>query len=76
MSKTFVRVDCRKSRDGTEKPSVIYWPDGRNWKIKRVLHETVLEGADFEGIRYTILIGSAEKFIYRNGEGWFVVPSS
>ena len=76
MSKTFVRVDCRKSRDGTEKPSVIYWPDGRNWKIKRVLHETVLEGADFEGIRYTILIGRAEKFIYRNGEGWFVVPSS
>ena len=76
MNKTFVKVDCRKSRDGTEKPSVIYWPDGRNWKIKRVLHETVLEGADFEGIRYTILIGSAEKFIYRNGEGWFVVPSS
>lgn len=76
MSKTFVRVDCRKSRDGTEKPSVIYWPDGRNWKIKRVLHETVLEGTDFEGIRYTILIGSAEKFIYRNSEGWFVVPSS
>ena len=76
MNKTFVNVDCRKSRDGTEKPSVIHWPDGRNWKIKRVLHETVLEGADFEGIRYTILIGSAEKFIYRNGEGWFVVPSS
>ena len=69
-------MDCRKSRDGTEKPSVIYWPDGRNWMIKRVLHETVLEVADFEGIRYTILIGSAEKFIYRNGEGWFVVPSS
>ena len=76
MSKTFVRVDCRKSRDGTEKPSVIYWPDGRNWKIKRVLHETVLEGEEIEGIRYTILIGSAEKYIYRNSEGWFVVPSS
>ena len=69
-------MDCIRSRDGTEKPSVIYWPDGRNWKIQRVLHETVLEGAYFEGIRYTILIGSAEKFIYRNGEGWFVVPSS
>ena len=76
MSKMFVKVDCRKSRAGTEKPSVIYWPDGRNWKIKRVLHETVLEGTDFEGIRYTILIGSAEKYIYRNSEGWFVVPPS
>ncbi len=76
MKRTYVKVDCRKSRDGTEKPSVIYWPDGRNWKIKRVLHETVLEGEEIEGIRYTILIGSAEKYIYRNSEGWFVVPSS
>ena len=76
MNRTYVRVDCRRSRDGNEKPSVIYWPDGRNWKIKRVLHETVLEGEDIEGIRYTILIGSAEKYIYRNSEGWFVVPSS
>ena len=75
MNKTFVKVDCRKSRDGTDKPSVIYWPDGRSWRIKRVLHQTVMED-NSEGIRYTILIGSAEKYIYRNNEGWFVVPPS
>ena len=76
MKKAYVTVDCIRSRDGTEKPSVIYWPDGRFWKIDRVLYASEQKDQDFEGIRYTILIGSAEKFIYRNGEGWFVVPSS
>ncbi len=76
MNKAYVTVDCKKSRDGTEKPSVIYWPDGRHWKISRVLHQTVLESGELEGIRYTILIGGAEKYIYRDGAGWYVVPPS
>ena len=74
MNKTFVRVDCGRSRDGTEKPSVIYWPDGRSWKIDRVLYATGPAGHEYEGIRYTVIIGGAEKYIYRNDEGWYVIP--
>jgi hypothetical protein len=29
---------------------------------------------EFEGIRYTVLIGSAEKYIYRIGTKWYVHP--
>ena len=31
-------------------------------------------GDEFEGIRYTVLIGSAEKYIYRTGNRWYVEP--
>ena len=75
MNKTFVAVDCKRSRDGTEKPSVIHWPDGRSWNIRKVLHTSQPTDAELEGIRYTILIGSAEKYIYRCDAGWYVVPS-
>ena len=74
MNKTYVAVDCVRSRDGTEKPSVIYWPDGHFWKIDRVLYASEPNGHEFEGIRYTILIGSAEKYIYRDDAGWYVIP--
>ncbi len=76
MKKAYVRVDLKKSSDGTEKPSVIYWPDGRYWKIGRILHETFLDDTELEGIRYTILIGGAEKYIYRDDAGWYVISPS
>ena len=74
MKKTFVTVACKKARDGTEKPSVIYWPDGRFWMIDRVLYASEQKDNDFEGIRYTVIIGGAEKYIYRNDRGWYVIP--
>ena len=76
VNTTYITVDCKRSRDGTEKPSILYWPDGRSWKIKKVLHTTLPKDNEFEGIRYTVLIGSAEKYIYRDNAGWYVVPSS
>lgn len=75
MKKAYVTVDCIRSRDGTEKPSVIYWPDGRFWKIDRVLYASEQKDQDFEGIRYTVIIGDAEKYIYRNDIGWYVIPT-
>ena len=29
---------------------------------------------EYEGIRYTVLIGSAEKYLYRIGGKWYVEP--
>ncbi len=72
MKQTYIRVDCKRSRDGTEKPSVIYWDDGRKWRVSKVLHISTPAENEFEGIRYTILVGSAEQYLYKAGDKWYV----
>lgn len=71
MSKTFVNVDYQVFANGTVKPLRIHWRDGRKWEIEKILHTCSSED-DFKGIRYTILIGSAEKYLYRVDEKWYV----
>ena len=73
MKKTYVTVDCRISADGTERPLRVIWPDGRSWDVEKVLHKNLQYKNEFEGIRYTVIIGSAEKYIYRNDAGWYVI---
>jgi len=73
--KLYVTVDCRMSRSGAEKPLRIYWSDGKSWTVDKVLHTNRSYEEGLEGIRYTILIGSAEKYIYRDDAGWYVVPN-
>lgn len=70
--KKYVEVECSVSPDGEIRPKSIYWHDGRIWKISKVLHTCTSSNNEFEGIRYTILIGSAEKYIYRLGDRWYV----
>lgn len=70
--KMYVEVECSVSPDGETRPKMIYWHDGRIWKISKVLHTCTSSNNEFEGIRYTILIGSAEKYIYRLGDRWYV----
>ena len=74
MEKLFVNVRCDHHKDGTLRPRQILWADGRAWDIKRTLHVAEPVEDEFEGIRYTVLIGSAEKYIYRTGTKWYVEP--
>ena len=39
--------------------------------IDKTLHACTSE-CDFKGIRYTVLIGSAEKYLYRIDDQWYV----
>lgn len=71
MGKVFVNVDYQVLSGGAIKPVRIYWHDGRAFNIRKTLHSCTSEG-DFEGIRYTVLIGSAEKYLYRIGGKWYV----
>lgn len=73
VEKTFVNVDYQVFANGIVKPISIHWHDGRKWDIEKILHTCSSEG-DFKGIRYTVLIGSAEKYLYRIGEEWYVEP--
>ena len=53
-------------------PKKILWADGRKWNIGNVLHTCPASHHEFEGIRYTIKIGRAEKYLYRDGQRWYV----
>ena len=72
MQKVYVSVICKCDKEGVTLPIRICWDDGRSWNIKRVLHACTAAHHEFEGIRYTILIGSAEKYLYRTGSQWYV----
>ena len=74
MKKVGVKVESEKfSKGGFLKPLAIIWPDGRKFEIDEILHISTAPDNEFEGIRYTVIIGSAEKNIYYiNGE-WFVL---
>ena len=74
MDKVFVKVQCMFLPDGTIRPVSIEWEDGQVWEITRILHTASPVDDEFEGIRYTVLIGSAEKYIYRTGSRWYVEP--
>lgn len=72
MEKVYVSVESITYTDGSIVPLKIFWDDGRTWNIKRVIHMAEPVNNEFEGIRYTILIGSAVKNIYRLGASWYV----
>ena len=71
MERIFVKVDYQVLAGGAIRPIRIYWHDGRTWEIKKTLHSCASEDS-FKGIRYTVLIGSAEKYLYRIGDKWYV----
>ena len=74
MDKVYVKVRCSHLPDGTVRPESMEWIDGQVWEITRILHAAMSPDNEFEGIRYTVLIGSAEKYIYRTGSRWYVEP--
>ena len=74
MEKVFVKVRCSHLPDGTIRPESLEWEDGQVWEITRTIHVAAPADHEFEGIRYTVLIGSAEKYIYRTGNRWYVEP--
>lgn len=72
MNKTNINVQCGLNTNGTVVPKRIIWRDGRKWDITRVVHACASYDGEFDGIRYTVLIDSAEKYLYRIGAQWYV----
>jgi len=72
LKKVYVNVQCKHMTNGAVRPLKIEWHDGRVWEIKRTLHSCASSNGEYEGIRYTVLIGSAEKYLYRVGNMWYV----
>lgn len=73
MNKVYVQVDSKRLDTGEVVPLTLVWEDGRTFNIDRVIHSCVSLDGEYEGIRYTVIIGSAEKYIYRAGHAWYVM---
>ena len=72
MKRIGVQVNCDCFPDGAVLPRSILWPDGRVWKIDKVLYTCVPVDDGAPAIRYTVLIGNAERYLYRTGIEWSV----
>lgn len=72
MQKKYVSVNADVDTDGVIHPLRILWDDGRQWEATKVLHTCTASHNEFEGIRYTIKIGRAVKYLYRDGQRWYV----
>ena len=69
MKKANVIVETEDSEK--TRPVSVILPDGRYCRIEKVMHCTVSPG-EYEGVRYSVLVGNKERFLYRNGKLWYV----
>lgn len=76
MKKVSVDVEAVDQSDGMLIPKALIWNDGRRFEIARVLYYSDSPTGEYEGIRYTVIIGSAEKYIYRVNHKWYVMALS
>ena len=60
MKRVTVQVDSERLESGEIVPIRITWQDGRVWNIDRVIHSCASLDGEYEGIRYTVYIGSAD----------------
>ena len=68
----YATMEFNEDSDGIAAPTAIIWNYGRRWKIRKVLHTCTAFSHQFEGIRYTVMIGCAVKYLYREGQQWYV----
>ena len=73
LKKIPIGVEVAQLPEDGEKLKAIIWKDGQRFEINRVLHSCPSFDHEYEGIRYTVLIGSAEKYIYKARTGWYVL---
>ena len=57
MNKVPVEVEIEDRSDGEIIPRAIIWNDGRRFPISRVLYHGASSANEYEGIRYTVIIG-------------------
>lgn len=76
MKKELITVEADRQPDGLLLPKAVLWKDGRRFEISRVLYFSASPTGEYEGIRYTVMIGSAEKYIYRVNHKWYVMALS
>lgn len=68
-----IDVESETRQDGVLIPKVIHWRDGRKFNISRVVFFGDSPVCEYKGIRYTVIIGRSEKYIYRIDRKWYLM---
>lgn len=76
MQKIFIDVTSIMGENGIQIPVVIRWNDGRRFDVSSMIFIASSPTGDYEGIRYTIIIEHAEKYIYRANRRWYVMAGT
>ena len=72
--KAYVSVNLDVDKEGVINPRYIRWDHGRVYPIERVLYKcrATSQRVGGGGIRYTVLIGGRESYLFQEGSRWFV----
>ena len=72
--KVYVALEMLVRTDGTLRPLRLIWENGISYPIDRVLHVTPAASLKVggRGIRYTVIIGGKQRFLYQEDGRWFV----
>ena len=73
--KVYVDMEVEFTQDGALIPKRLRWKDGRVWVIDQLLHVCEVHDKENRGIRYTVKIGSAERYIYEHHGRWYVLSA-
>ena len=72
--RVYVGVESYTDEIGHMRPHFVHWQDGRRFEIQTILEERriVCIDAGGRGTRYTCLINGEERFLFFEGQRWFV----
>ena len=72
--KVYVSVNLDVDPEGALRPCFIRWINGQIFGIDRVKYKcrATSQKVGGGGIRYTVLIGNKETFLFNEGSKWFV----
>lgn len=72
--KIFVDVMVMHSKEGTKRPVCITFEDGRKFEIDKVTacRRAAASRVGGTGIRYTIVVGGRQAYLFEDDERWFV----
>ena len=74
MSKVFVEVIARFTKDGGKIPLAVTWEDGRRFDIDRItdMRYAASLKAGGQGLRYRCRINGHETYLWLEEDKWFV----
>jgi len=72
--KVFIDVYVMMRKDGTLLPKSFLWEDGEKYHIDKVIQITSAASLKVggRGMRYTVKIGGAERYMFLEENRWFV----
>ena len=72
--RVYIDVIAEHREDGTVLPRAMTWVDDRKFQIDRVsaIKPAAAQNSGGHGIRYTVIVRGQTRYLFREGDRWFV----